>query len=193
MYIQHVQLSHAYREPPSWVRNAAWELFTTRVHAHTHTEQKKTTPPVPCSMPEQAAPAPDAAVVFSADNLLPRMLALSFCKNVSHLRALLVREPLYCPHADYRIKVHGGMLWHRDNCLYMKMIFLRVSQYLEFNILSYFLNLVSFEQELTKSYPLRHRLASYIIVWVVFFPSPVQSVLYWYAVLSLCVVLSSSS
>lgn len=67
----------------------------------THTHIQKKTPPVPLSMPEQAAPAPDTAVVFSADNLLPRMPALSFCKNFSHLWALSVREP---PHADYRIK-----------------------------------------------------------------------------------------
>lgn len=38
-----------------------------------------------------------------------------------------------------------------------------------------------------------HRLATYIIVWFAFPSSPVQAIQYWYAVLSLCVVLSSSS
>lgn len=59
-------------------------------HTYRKKEEKKKTPPVPRSMPEQAATTPDAAVVFSADNLLPRMPALSFCEN---LWALLVREP----------------------------------------------------------------------------------------------------
>lgn len=81
------------------VRNAKWQLFGTRVQAHTHSHTEET-PPVPHTMPGQAAP--DTAVVFSADNLLPSLPALSFCQNVSHVWALLVRE---LPRAEYRIKV----------------------------------------------------------------------------------------
>lgn len=50
MYMQYIQ--HSYQEPQSWVRNAAWELFATRVHTHTHTYiQKKKIHPLfsaPC-------------------------------------------------------------------------------------------------------------------------------------------------
>lgn len=64
-------------ELPSRVRNAAWELVTTWLHAHTNTckggrkKRRKKPPLVPSSMPKQAAP--DTAVVFSTDNLLPQM------------------------------------------------------------------------------------------------------------------------
>lgn len=43
---------------------------------------------------EEEASAPDSAVAFCADNLLPRMSALSFCENVSLLWAPMFRKPL---------------------------------------------------------------------------------------------------
>lgn len=75
-------------------------------HTYTHIQKKKHPPPVLCSMPEQAAPAPDAAVVFSADNLLPRMPALSFWKNSAICGPS--RSGSRCPHADYVIKSFGA-------------------------------------------------------------------------------------
>ena len=116
----------------------------THTHTYTHTHkqaQENNTPLVPCSMSEQAAP--DTAVAFPADNLLPWMPALSF---VLHWEFSLFRHIVY-------------FHWAVIN-----------------QILSY-----------------RHRLARYVIVWFGFFHSSLQSIQYWYTVLSLCVVLSSSS
>lgn len=93
----HIHTAHthiqAYRELPSCVKNVAWELVADSVRTHTYThkcsdKKKKKTPPVPCSMPEQAAP--DAAVVFSADNLLPQMPALCYQGKNCRIRALFV-------------------------------------------------------------------------------------------------------
>lgn len=55
-YKQH---SHAYREPPSWVRNAAWELFLSwvRTHIYSHTEKKT---PTPCSLLHARAGSPSS-------------------------------------------------------------------------------------------------------------------------------------
>lgn len=69
------------------VKNAAWGLVATWFHVHTQTctpKKKGKKKNIPCSMPKQADPAPDTAVVFSADNLLPRIY-LSGKKNVSRL------------------------------------------------------------------------------------------------------------
>lgn len=89
-FIQCIQVLHAYQKPPSWVRNAAWELFTTRVHVckQTRTHRRKKHPCSPDSMHEQTAPASATAVVFSADNWSPGMPALSCSVNVTQLFCL---------------------------------------------------------------------------------------------------------
>lgn len=50
-------------------------------HTHLLTEETPT-PHGSCSMPEKGAPAPDTAVVFSADNLLPQIPAPPRMKTV---------------------------------------------------------------------------------------------------------------
>ncbi len=95
-------------------------LRHTGPHTLTHTQDHTRThsPPVPFSMPMQPAKAPDAAVVFSADNLLPRTPALSVCINFA------IYEPSWSeslfPHADYGIKVHGGRILHKGIGLHLE-------------------------------------------------------------------------